>query len=76
MNDELKTTKLCTSPTFFKGASRVIDLYGKLDEYCYQEDADYFALKNDWDNVGNAIYISIDNYEQKEEEKQYSKTAK
>lgn len=67
MNDNvLKTTNLLTSPTFLKGASRVVDLYGKLDEYTYSDNADFFALKNDWENVGNTIYISIGNYDQKQ----------
>ncbi|MBD3270669.1 hypothetical protein GF376_04030 [Candidatus Peregrinibacteria bacterium] len=58
MGNIAKTTRLLTSPTFFKGASRVVDLYGKLDEYNYQ-DADYYALKADWANVGNDISISM-----------------
>lgn len=78
-DDLLKTTMLLTSPTFLKGASRVVDLYGKLDEYAYSDNADFFALKNDWENIGATIYISIGNYDQKQakkEAKELAKTAK
>lgn len=59
------STKLLTSPSFLKGASRIVDLYGKLDEYNYQENADYEALKADWENVGNYMSISVNNYGKK-----------
>lgn len=59
MGDIVKTTRFLTSPSFLKGASRIVDLYGKLDEYNCQDNADYHALQNDWVNVGNYIQISM-----------------
>ena len=54
-----------TSPTFLKGVSRVFDLYGKLEEYSYQESADYHATETDWKNVGDDIFTSINQYVKK-----------
>ncbi|EKD93232.1 MAG: hypothetical protein ACD_28C00200G0005 [uncultured bacterium] len=69
MEKDLKKSSLFHFPSFLKGASRVMDLYGKLDHTHRQENADYFALKNDWANVGNALYISIHDYAQKKKRK-------
>jgi len=40
----------------------VADLYGKLDEYDYRDDADCHALKEDWKIVGLDIKASIDRH--------------
>lgn len=57
-----RSTDLFSFPSFLKGASRVVDLFGKLDEYKYDDDADTKALKKDWEVVGQNIKESIDNY--------------
>lgn len=62
MNKILQSTILLTYPNFFKGASRIVDLSGQLDEYATSSDADYVALKNDWKNVGKTISKSIGQY--------------
>ncbi|MBI2426592.1 MAG: hypothetical protein HYV34_01980 [Candidatus Kerfeldbacteria bacterium] len=49
------TTLFFSVPSFKKGASRLMDLTGSLDEYNSQPDADYQALKKDWGNVGFVI---------------------
>lgn len=59
----LKSTKLIKYPSFFKGASRVVDIYGKLDKF--NEQTDSSSLSNDWNNVGKSIYSSIKQHEQK-----------
>lgn len=59
MGNTIKTNSLLSNPGFWKGASRVADMYGKLDEYNYQNDSDYDAIKNDWVNVGQNILISV-----------------
>ena len=45
-----------------KGASRVVDLFGKLDEKNAVLHSDYDALKGDWEIVGNSIHVSIVGY--------------
>jgi hypothetical protein len=62
-DDFFKTTALMTSPNFSKGATKVFNLYGKLDEYDYQNDADRVALETDWKNVGTSICISTSKYD-------------
>jgi len=61
-NIKTKSTDLFLIPSFLKGASRVADLYGKLDEYDYRDDADCHALKEDWKIVGLDIKASIDRH--------------
>lgn len=64
VDTKVKSTDLFSSPSFIKGTSRIVDLYGKLDEYNYRDDADSHALKQDWKIVGSDIKSSMDQYEQ------------
>lgn len=59
MNSIKDTTQLITIPSFFRGMSRVADLFGNLDTYKYTKNADTEALKNDWKNVGNDMRTVI-----------------
>lgn len=53
-------------PSSMKGAARVVDLFGKLDEYKTYPDPDSEMLRKDWEVVGEDIRISMTKYEQKE----------
>jgi len=61
MNENSKTFKLIKSlPSFEKGMNRILDFYGDLDKDIYntsptQEEADYIALKSDWEATGDDI---------------------
>ena len=62
--DDIKTpsTDLFSKPSFLKGASRVVDLFGTLDEYNYRDDADSHAIAKDWKMVGLDISDSVCRY--------------
>ena len=63
----LNSSALFTSPSFLKGAARVSDLFGYLDDYNYKptgNEADFEALKRDWEIVGLDIQNAIEIYEQ------------
>jgi hypothetical protein len=62
--DTIKTIRRYNSASFrfLRGASRIVDMYGKLDEYRPMTD-DVVALKDDWNRVGDALYSEIHNYE-------------
>ncbi len=66
MKNFIKSTWFSVSPSFLKGASRVVDLFGKLDDYNFKEMDDYKALKRDWENVGKTISNSMSEYDKKE----------
>jgi len=68
MNDFIRSTKLFSAPSTIKGIARVVDIFGNLDEYNYQENADAKAIQMDWENVGVDISNSIKIYEQKKAE--------
>lgn len=62
----IDSTALFANPSFLKGASRVIDLFGYLDEYNYKDtdiEADFEALKRDWCIIGLDIAKAIETYE-------------
>ena len=61
-NTKIKSTDLFSIPSFMKGVSRTVNLFGNLDEYNYQDNADAHAIKNDWKNVGLDIKSSIKKY--------------
>ncbi len=71
--NNLKTIRTMRKPSFMKGASRVFDLYGKLDEYKKQDDADYQALKDSWENVGKTISKVTYNYGKEQQKQSISK---
>lgn len=63
----LNSSALFTNPSFLKGACRVVDLFGSLDEYNYKEsdiEADTEALKRDWEVVGYDLTKAVESYEQ------------
>jgi len=62
MTNDIYTTNLFTSPSMARGAARLMDLYGGMDEYNTDDNADCNALKNDWLNVGRSINDSINTY--------------
>ena len=58
---------LFAKPSFLEGISRVLDLGNTLQDYNKskgENDADYNAMKRDWQAVGKDIYDSINKYEQ------------
>lgn len=57
------TSFLFASPSFLEGLARTIDLGATLDEYnssITPEQADFLALKNDWEVVGEDIAYAIE----------------
>lgn len=62
-----KTFYLFARPSFVEGMARLFDFSGSLQTYNGHESgeqADYEAIKQDWQVIGDDIYKSIDNYEQ------------
>ncbi|MBI4097688.1 MAG: hypothetical protein HY426_01490 [Candidatus Levybacteria bacterium] len=65
----LNSSALFSSPSFLKGVSRVVDLFGYLDNYNYkkgEKEADLEALKRDWSIIGIDIDDSIKKYAEEE----------
>ena len=63
----INSSDLFTSPSFLKGSSRIVDLFGYLDDYNYKStdnQVDSEALKRDWEIVGLDILDAIKLYEQ------------
>ena len=61
----LNSSALFTRPSISKGSSRVVDLFGYLDEYNYsktEEEADLKALTRDWKIVGLDIHKAMGAY--------------
>ena len=58
-----KSTDLFSKPSFLRGASRVFDISGKLDEYNYQTEADDRAIEKDWKIVGQDIGNATEKYD-------------
>jgi hypothetical protein len=53
-------------PSFWSGMARVLDLGGTLNEYNYSvspRDADYYAIRSDWNVVGNDISEAMNKFE-------------
>lgn len=66
----VNSSALFTSPSFLKGTARVVDLFGYLDEYNYKKteaEADFEALKRDWNMIGLDINRAIELYEEGEQ---------
>ncbi len=61
-NIKIKSSDLFSKPSFSKGVSRILDLFGNLDQYDYRDDADAHAIKKDWENVGSDLKSSIEKY--------------
>lgn len=57
------TSFLFATPSFIEGLSRTLDLGATLDEYnasITSEQADFLALKNDWEVIGNDFTNAIE----------------
>lgn len=57
------TSFLFANPSFLEGLARTIDLGATLDEYnssITPEQADFLALKNDWEVIGKDIAFAIE----------------
>jgi len=66
MSDET----LFAMPTFATGAARALDLGSTFDQYDFsqsEKEADFEALKLDWEAVGLDLYEAIDEYKQSHE---------
>ncbi|MGD0655384.1 MAG: hypothetical protein ABSA16_13665 [Thermoguttaceae bacterium] len=53
---------LFARPSFFEGVGRIFDFAGTLNEYnnsLTPEQADYFAIKSDWRQIGADINQAI-----------------
>lgn len=65
----ISSSALFTTPSFLKGTSRVVDMFGTLNNYNYKEtgaEADLESLKRDWGIVGLDIANAIGIYEKEE----------
>lgn len=57
------TSFLFATPSFLEGLARTIDLGTTLDEYnssITPEQADFLAVKNDWEVIGEDIVFAIE----------------
>lgn len=66
----IDSSALFSNPSILKGVTRVVDLFGYLDEYNYKNteaEADAEALKRDWTIVGLDIKSAIGLYEEGEQ---------
>lgn len=56
---------LVTTPSFWAGVARLVDLFGELDDYNYApntEMADAIAVRVDWQAVGCDLQTAIHQY--------------
>ncbi len=63
-----KSTFLFARPSFASGVSRIMDLGATMQIYndCKTEnEADFKALKKDWEAIGEDIFGAVNKYEQK-----------
>lgn len=54
-----------SNPSFMKGVARVFDFSQSLDKYNTSpttEEADFNAIKSDWEAVGKDIRVAIEKY--------------
>lgn len=54
----ITTSQLYSSPSFFRGVARSIDLFGTINQYNEsksESEADYVAIKRDWNVVGQML---------------------
>lgn len=66
----IDSSALFTTPALLKGAARVVDLFGYLDDYNYKKteaEADTEALRRDWTIVGLDIKKAMGLYEEGEQ---------
>lgn len=66
------TSFLFAKPTFFEGLARTIDLGATLDEYnssMTPEQADFLAIRNDWEVIGKDLVIAFEDEEKKSDVK-------
>jgi hypothetical protein len=64
MNREI--FRLYHRPSFFEGIARLFDFNGELNKYNMsqtEDDADYRAIKSDWQHVGLDLLRAISEYE-------------
>jgi hypothetical protein len=62
------TSFLFAKPSFIEGFARIIDLGTTLDEYnesITPEQADFLAIRNDWEVIGKDIVIAFEDEEKK-----------
>ena len=62
---KIQSSNLYRTPSFMKGMSRVVDIFGKLDEYHYESQADSKALSKDWAITGVDLQTALNKYPQK-----------
>lgn len=58
MLEEKELFVLYTRPSFFEGIARLFDITGSLNKYNKSrtpEEADFRAIRSDWEAVGNEI---------------------
>lgn len=68
--DIFQNMTLFAMPSFLNGFARVLDLGGTFDMYNEDEttvEADYRALSSDWKQVGEDIYIAMEDYQHGQE---------
>ena len=58
------TPSWANSPSSMRGAARLADLFGQLDEYNHSSTPDYDAIRQDWEEVGKQIRTSLSQHGQ------------
>lgn len=61
---------LFSSPSFWGGMARVLDLGSTLKEFNYSSSptrADYLALKSDWSAVGSDVWTALSRHQKASE---------
>ena len=61
----MKSTNIFRQPSFIKGMARVVDIFGKLDEYKYTTDPDSELIYRDWQVIGEDLQKEINKHERK-----------
>ena len=59
--------RLYHRPSFWEGVARLFDFTGKLNKYNISEsgdEADYRAIRSDWQHVGQDLSSAISEYEE------------
>jgi len=62
----ITVTRLISQPSFVRGAARALDIGSTLDVYNTSPDestADYWALLNDWYQVGDCLREAMESYD-------------
>ncbi len=71
-----ETMILFANPSFIEGMARIMDLGATLEEYNESktgDEADYFALRNDWKAIGKDYIKAIEIVEQEIHEQKTDK---